>query len=156
MGFSQTGRERIMHQFKIVDQPGALNQALFEMPHGLYVLAAVHGGNNRDQPPNGQCLDAAMQVTSAPPRVVIGVENRSLTHELISKTGKFVLNVLDREDPMCPDTIRRFGFQSGRDVNKFEDFPFELSSSGIPVLPDAKAFYECTVIPEFIVDLDTH
>ncbi len=140
-----------MSQFKIVNDPGALNQALFEITHGLYILTAVHGGS-----PNGQCLDAAMQITNTPPRITIGVGKKSLTHEMIAETGKFVLNALNREDPTCLDVVRRFGFQSGRDVDKFEDFPCEKSEGGIPILPNAKAFYECTVLPEFTVDLETH
>jgi flavin reductase (DIM6/NTAB) family NADH-FMN oxidoreductase RutF len=140
-----------MSQFKIVNDPGALNQALFEITHGLYILTAVHGGS-----PNGQCLDAAMQITNTPPRITIGVGKKSLTHEMIAETGKFVLNALNREDPTCLDVVRRFGFQSGRDVDKFEDFPCEKSEGGIPILPNAKAFYECTVLPEFTVDLGTH
>lgn len=140
-----------MSQFKIVNDPGSLNQALFEVTHGLYVLTAVRGGEA-----NGQCLDAAMQITNAPPRITIGVGKKSLTHEMILETGKFVLNALDREDANCVAVVKRFGFQSGRDVDKFADFPHEKSEGGIPILPDAKAFYECTVLPEFTVDLGTH
>ena len=160
-----------MNRFKIVDNPAGLNQSLFEVTHGLYVLTAVRGGRAAElspaelspaghsptgHSPNGQCLDAAMQVTSAPPRIAIGVGKKSLTHEMIANTGKFVLNALDRENPNCADVVRRFGFQSGRDADKFEDFPYETGESGIPILPDAKAFYECTVLPEFTVDLETH
>jgi len=150
-----------MTPFKVVIDPGGLNQALFEVTHGLYVLTAVRGGRaNRPSPnghsPNGQCLDAAMQITNAPPRIAIGVGKKSLTHEMIIETGRFVLNALDREDPACPDVVRRFGFQSGRNVDKFADFPYEEGENGIPILKDAKAFYECTVLPEFTVDLETH
>ena len=140
-----------MSQFKIATDSAGLNQALFEVTHGLYVLTAVRGGRN-----NGQCLDAAMQITNAPPRITIGVGKKSLTHEMIVETGKFVLNALDREDLNASEIVRRFGFQSGRDVDKFEDFPYETGENGIPILPDAKAFYECTVLPEFTVDLGTH
>jgi len=140
-----------MSDFKIATDAGGLNQSLFEVTHGLYVLTAVRGGRA-----NGQCLDAAMQVTNAPPRITIGVGKKSLTHEMIIETGKFVLNALDREDPSCPDVVRRFGFQSGRDVDKFAEFPHETGESGIPILANAKAFYECTVLPEFTVDLATH
>jgi len=140
-----------MSEFKVTTVVGELNQALFEVTHGLYILTAVRGGRA-----NGQCLDAAMQVTNAPPRIAIGVGKRSLTHAMIAETGKFVLNVLDRENPNCPEVVRRFGFQSGRDVDKFADFPYENGENGIPILPDAKAFYECTVLPEFTADLGTH
>jgi len=137
--------------FELVDDPAGLNRALFEVTHGLYVLTAVRDGRL-----NGQCLDAMMQVTNAPPRIAIGVGKRSLTHEMITATGRFGVNVLDRDDPNCPAVIRRFGFQSGRDVDKFADLPYGTTDVGIPFLPQAKAFYECTVLPEFTLDLGTH
>lgn len=67
-----------------------------------------------------------------------------------------MLNTIDREDSEAADVVRRFGFQSGRNVDKFADFPYEEGENGAPILPDAKAFYECTVLPEFTVDLVTH
>ena len=137
--------------FTIVKEAADLNQALFQVTHGLYVVTATHEGRL-----NGQCLDALMQVTNAPPRIAIGVNKRSLTHEMIAASGRFVANVLDREDENCPEVIRHFGFQSGRAVSKFADFPHELSENGIPILPRAKAFYECHVIPEMTLDLETH
>jgi len=137
--------------FSVVNDVADLNQALFQVTHGLYILTAEHEGRL-----NGQCLDALMQVTSAPPRIAIGINKRSLTHEMIATTGRFVANVLDREDEHCPEVIRHFGFQSGRTVDKFAETPHELSKNGIPILPEAKAFYECRVIPEMTQDLGTH
>ena len=137
--------------FTFVTDVGSLNQALFRVTHGLYILTARSGDRI-----NGQCLDALMQVTNAPPRMAIGIGVKSLTHEMIAESGRFAASVLDRENESCPDVIRRFGFQSGRDVDKFADFPHELTEHGIPYLPDAVAIYECTVIPEMTVDLGTH
>ncbi len=137
--------------FTFVTDNASLNQALFKVTHGLYILTARAGERI-----NGQCLDALMQVTNMPPRMAIGIGVRSLTHEMIADSGRFVVSVLDRENDSCPGVIRRFGFQSGRDVDKFADFPHELTEYGIPYLPDAVAIYECTVIPEMTVDLKTH
>lgn len=137
--------------FSIADGKAALNQALFEVTHGLYILTSKD-----DARANGQCLDALMQVTNAPARIAIAVNKRSLTGEMIGKTGRFVVNVLDRENKACPDIIKHFGFQSGRDTDKFADYPHEKSEHGIPILPDAKAFYECRVRPEMTLDLGTH
>ncbi len=138
-------------KFTIVDDVANLNQTLFQVTHGLYILTAEHEGRL-----NGQCLDALMQVTNTPPRIAIGINKHSLTHEMIAATGRFVANVLDREDEHCPEVIRHFGFQSGRTVDKFAETPHELGESGIPILPKAKAFYECRVIPEMTRDLGTH
>jgi flavin reductase (DIM6/NTAB) family NADH-FMN oxidoreductase RutF len=137
--------------FTFVTDNASLNQALFQVTHGLYILTAKSGGRI-----NGQCLDALMQVTNTPPRMAIGIGVKSLTYEMISESGRFAVSVLDRENESCPDVIRRFGFQSGRDVDKFADFPHELTEHGIPYLPDAVAVYECTVIPTMTVDLATH
>lgn len=128
-----------------------LNQALFQVTHGLYIVTAQAGGRV-----NGQCLDALMQVTNMPPRMTIGMGKRSLTHEMIEASGQFAVSVLDRENPSCAEVIRRFGFQSGRDADKFAGFPHDISEHGIPLLQDAVAIYECTVLPEMTVDLGTH
>ena len=137
--------------YRHVDDAVGLNQALFRVTHGLYILTAVRDGKK-----NGQCIDALMQVTNAPPRIAIGVGKRSLTHELIASTGQFAFSVLDREDASCGDTIRHFGFQSGHKVDKFAEYPHEVTPGGLPILPHAVAVYECTVVPEMTIDLDTH
>jgi flavin reductase (DIM6/NTAB) family NADH-FMN oxidoreductase RutF len=97
-----------------------------------------------------------MQVTNAPQRVALGVGKRTLTHEMIAATGRLVASVLDRLDPASPDVIRRFGFQSGRDVDKFAGFPHETTERGIPYLPNAVAVFELSVLAEFTQDLGTH
>ncbi len=137
--------------FTFVADNASLNQALFQVTHGLYIVTAKSGDRI-----NGQCLDALMQVTNAPPRITIGIGKRSLTHEMIAESGRFVVSVLDRENESCPGVIRRFGFQSGRDVDKFAGFPYETTEHGIPYLPDAVAIYEGTVVPRMTVDLETH
>ena len=137
--------------FNIVIEHGPINVALFQVTHGLYILTAKSGDKI-----NGQCIDALMQVTNAPPRIVIGVGNKSLTHDMIFASGRFCVSVLDRGNPTCGDVVRRFGFQSGRNVDKFADFDHELNAHGIPFLPEAVAVYDCTVVPEMTVDLGTH
>ncbi len=137
--------------FTVVTDAVGLNQALFAVTHGLYILTTA--SNDRL---NGQCLDALMQVTNAPPRIAIGVGKQSLTHEMIVETGQFVVNVLDREDQRYPEMVKHFGFQSGRAVDKFADIPYADGENGAPILPNAKAFYECRVLPEMTLDLQTH
>jgi flavin reductase (DIM6/NTAB) family NADH-FMN oxidoreductase RutF len=137
--------------FRIAEDIAGINQALFQVTHGLYVLTSAAGGRI-----NGQCLDALMQVTNMPPRVAIGVGKRSLTHEMIAASGLFVANVIDRQDGECFNCVKHFGLQSGRKVEKFESCSYELGTLGAPVLSCAKAFYECRVVPEMTLDLGTH
>lgn len=139
--------------FSVVTDIAKLNEALFQVTHGLYILTAVDGGRL-----NGQCLDSLMQVTNMPPRIAIGTGKLSLTHEMIAKTGVFVANAIDREDPGWYEKVKHFGFQSGRKVDKFADppFPYEVGELGAPILAQAKAFYECRVDPKMTVDLKSH
>lgn len=137
--------------FAVARDVAELNHALYQVTHGLYVLTATAAGRL-----NGQCLDALMQVTNVPPRVAIGVGKHTLTHEMIAASGRFGVNVLDRSDPECMALIQRFGFQSGRTVDKFAGFPHLLGRSGVPLLASATAFYECLVLPEATLDLGTH
>lgn len=137
--------------FSFVTEGPALNQALFQVTHGLYVITAKRGDKI-----NGQVADSMMQVTSAPPRIALGLGKRSLTHEMVAETGHFVVSVLDRNDPACAEVIRRFGFQSGRDVDKFAGFPHETLERGIPCLPTAVAVFEASVARLLTVDLITH
>jgi flavin reductase (DIM6/NTAB) family NADH-FMN oxidoreductase RutF len=136
--------------FEISTNSAGLNQACFKITHGLYILTA------KNEKLNGQCIDAVMQVTNMPPRVAIGVGKRSLTSEMIAESGEFVINVIDRDDSAKMDVVKHFGFQSGRKVDKFADYPHELGELGLPILPDAKAFFECRVIKEMSADLETH
>lgn len=138
-------------EYKIVTDVPGLNQALFQVTHGLYILTS-HIGDKI----NGQCLDALMQVTNVPPRVALGVGKRSLTHEMIMESGVFVANALCREDQGCYDAVKHFGFQSGRKVDKFADVSYELGEVNAPILPGSKAFWECRVDRDKCVDLGTH
>lgn len=138
-------------KFKLVTDNAGLNDALFRVTHGLYIVTT-----RVKERLNGQCIDALMQVTNAPPRISIGMEKRSLTHEMIETSVQFAVSVLDREDPACGDLIRRFGFRSGRDADKFAGLDYEETKHGIPFLPNAVAIYECTVLPDLTTDLGTH
>lgn len=137
--------------FKIVDDDAGLNQNLFQVTHGLYILTSRMGGKL-----NGQCLDALMQVTNMPPKVAMGVGKKSLTHQMIEESGVFVVNVIDRDNPNCYEQVKHFGFQSGHKVDKFADYEHEIGELGAPILPNAKAFFECKVIRDECVDLGTH
>lgn len=145
----KTVRESI-GRFSSVTDPAALNQALFEVTHGLYILTTVR------EKPNGQCFDALMQITNAPPRIAIGIGKKSLTYEMMTETGVFGVNALDRLDPAWMAKVKRFGFQSGRTTDKFAGVDYLTGETGVPILPDAKAFYECRIARDASVDLATH
>lgn len=89
--------------------------ALFRLSYGLFVLTARDGGKD-----NGCIINTAGQVTDAPPRLTIAVQNANFTRDMILASGGFNVSVLSESAKF--DLFTRFGFQSGRNVDKFDGF----------------------------------
>ena len=94
---------------------GAAPNAMLKIPYGLYVLICKDGDKE-----NGCIINTVMQITDNPRRVSIAVNKANYSHDLIVKTGEFNVCVLDETVPF--KVFEHFGFQSGRDVDKFADF----------------------------------
>lgn len=127
-----------------------MNQkAMFKIGYGLYVLTAKDGAKD-----NGCIINTAMQVTSTPNRISITVNKQNYTHDMIVKTGVFNVSILSEKATF--DIFRHFGFQSGRDVDKFERFEnAKRSENGIYyVTGDTNAYISGKVINQ--MDLGTH
>lgn len=122
--------------------------AFHKMSYGLYLISSSSG--NRI---NGQIANAVFQITSEPPTIGISINKQNLTHDFIRETKKFSVSILSQATPM--DFIGRFGFRSGRDINKFEGVNYKTGSTGIPIVKDyAVAAIEAEVIGE--MDCGTH
>lgn len=89
--------------------------ALFKLSYGLFVLSAQD--KNGD---NACIINTVMQVTDSPKRIAIAVNKANLTHDQIAETGTFTVSVLSQDAPFA--VFERFGFQSGRTVDKFAGF----------------------------------
>ena len=103
---------------------------------------------------NGRIVNTAVQVASLPTKLAISVQKGNLTREVIEKSGKFNASVLTEDVPF--ETIRHFGMQSGRDVDKFADFVgFERSANGLIYLTEhTNAAFSCKVVEK--LDLGSH
>jgi len=92
------------------------NAALYKMGYGLYVLTAQHEGRD-----NGCIINTALQVTSSsPPLGVVTVNKQNHSHDMILASKKCNISMLTVETPFA--LIQRFGFQSGKTVDKFADY----------------------------------
>lgn len=124
-------------------------KALFKIGYGLYVLTANENGKD-----NGCIINTVMQVTSEPCMIAIAVNKLNYTNEMISRTRKF--NVSTVAEGAKFDLFKRFGFQSGRDVNKFDDFSdTKRSPNGLLyITQNTNSFMSAYVQKE--IDLGTH
>ena len=125
------------------------NKALFNISYGLFVLVAQQGEKD-----NACIINVAQQVTSDPLQLIISVNKQNMTHDMILRTLVFNLCPLSEEATMKP--FQHFGFQSGRDVNKFADCQQELrTDNGLLYLPKyINAVISCVVTKT--VDLGSH
>lgn len=124
------------------------NNVMFKISYGLYVLTAKDGEKS-----NGCIINTLQQVTTSPNKITITVNKNNFTHDMIMKTKEFNVSILSEKVKF--DTFKHFGFQSGRDVDKFADYPAKTANNGIPYISEgANAFISAKVIST--VDLGTH
>ncbi|OGF45961.1 MAG: flavin reductase [Candidatus Firestonebacteria bacterium RIFOXYC2_FULL_39_67] len=124
------------------------NKALQKINYGLYIVSAKNGGKF-----NGQIVNTVFQVTSEPPSVAICINKNNLTYGYIDKDKAFSVSVLEKETPMI--YIGKFGFKSGKDIDKFVDTKYIIGKTGVPVVIDwSLAYFECEVISQ--TDAGTH
>lgn len=125
--------------------------AMFKLSYGLFVLTSM------DEKDNGCIINTVMQITDSPKRISIAVNKANYTHDMIAKNGIFNLSILTEEAPF--KLFQHFGFQSGRDVDKFPaggDYTSnERSDNGLLYLPQSSnSFISGKVISA--VDYGTH
>ena len=100
------------------------NNALFKLSYGLYVLTARQDGKD-----NGCIINTVTQVTDTPKRIQIAVNKQNYTHDMILATGEFNVSVLAEDAVFW--IFQHYGFQSGRDVDKFANLPEARTANGI-------------------------
>jgi len=126
------------------------NTALYKASYGLYLLST-----KSDEKDNACIINTFLQVTSnLPVGCLISVNKQNFTNEMISKTRKFNLSILTEETPF--ELLKRFGYQSGRNIDKFRDFSgFDRSETGLIYLTDyANAYLSFEVFE--LKDFNTH
>ena len=123
-------------------------EAFFKISYGVYVVSS-HLADRL----NGQIANTVFQVTSDQPRFAICINKQNLTHEFIESSKVFSVSVLSETTPMT--FIGRFGFKSGRQLNKFEGVEYKIGKTGVPVvLENSLAYFEAKVISQ--LDVGTH
>ena len=124
-------------------------KAMYELSYGLFVLTAKDGEKD-----NGCIVNTAIQAASAPNQISICVNKANYTHDMIMKTKEFTVSILSQEAKF--ELFKQFGFQSGRDVNKFDAFSAcERGQNGIYYITEGtNAFISVKV--DKTVDLGSH
>ena len=127
------------------------NKAFQKFSYGLFVLTAKQGDKI-----NGCIINTAVQLTSNPNLITIAVNKSNYTHDMIMATGVFNLSFLSESSGF--DTFRHFGFQTGREVNKFDEHipvGYKYSANGLPyITTGTNCFLSAKVLDHY--DYGTH
>ncbi|MBE6902371.1 MAG: MBL fold metallo-hydrolase [Ruminococcaceae bacterium] len=122
--------------------------ALNSIGYGLYVVTSNDGSKD-----NGLIVNTVTQVTNTPNRIAVTISKENYSHHVIKQTGIMNINCLTTDAPFA--VFEKFGFQSGRNTDKFADCTPLRSDNGLVFLPrNINAFMSLKV--EQYVDLDTH
>ncbi len=123
-------------------------RAVQKICYGIYVI-----GSQKEGKLNAQIANTVFQITSDPPTMAVSINKQNLTHEFIEASKIFAVSILSQEAPMT--LIGRFGFQTGRTIDKFRDTQYKIGVTGAPIVLDHTVGYmECKVT--HTVDVGTH
>lgn len=132
-------------------------KAMYKLSYGLFVCTAVRGDKK-----NGCITNTAVQVASDPNRISIAINKSNYTHDMVKETGLCNISVLSTDASF--DIFKHFGFQSGRDVDKFgadtlgkldKAIEYDIAENGIPYIKTGtNAYFSLKVEKE--VDLGSH
>lgn len=122
--------------------------ALFNIGYGLYVVTSNDGKKD-----NGLIVNTVSQVTNTPNRIAVTINKDNYSHHVIKQTGMMNVNCLSTEAPF--KVFETFGFQSGRNADKFAGMEPLHSDNGIAFLPRYINSFMSLKVDQY-VDLGTH
>ena len=114
--------------------------AFRSLSYGVYIISTLDG-----ERATGCVANSVMQITSSPATIAVSMNHVNYTNSCIKKSGKFAISILSEESN--PELIGRFGFQSGKDVDKFDGIE-AVEIEGLSVVPDSCGYIVCKVIDQ--------
>ena len=119
----------------------------YDISYGMYVITTENAGQK-----SGCIANTFCQITSEDMVVSISLNKNNYTNDQIKKSKRFVVSVLSEQT--TPELIKKFGFYSSKDIDKFAGFDYETVDK-LPVIKEnTTGYFICDVVN--IVDSGTH
>ena len=123
-------------------------EAFYSLSYGLYIISSEADGKK-----NGYVANTVFQVTANPPQLAISCSKNNLSAEIIDKCSFFSVSVLNQA--VSKNLLGRFGYKSGKEIDKFDGTDAITGKTGIPiVIEDSIAWFECKVVQR--IDVGSH
>lgn len=117
----------------------AIKEVLNRIPYGFYGLTS-----RRDNEVNAMVFNWFSQVSFTPRLVTIGLAKKAYSYGLINESGKFAINVFNKEDQ---ESLTQFSKARAKNPEKMENAVFSPGpETGCPILDGAAAYLECKVV----------
>lgn len=116
-----------------------MNKNVFRnLSYGVYIISTLEGDRS-----TGCVANSIMQITSEPATIALSMNHDNFTNSCIAKSGLFAISILS--ETSASSLIGQFGFQCGKDVDKFEGISHTMKK-GLPVIDDSCGYIVCKVI----------
>lgn len=123
-------------------------ESLFNLSYGMCVVSS-----KRIDKLNGCIVNTVFQITPEPAMIAVSINRENLTCQYIIESRVFAVSILAEGAPL--EFTRRFGFSSGKDVDKFQGVNYKIGITGAPIILDnTVGFIEAEVTDA--IDVETH
>lgn len=124
-------------------------KTVYKLSYGLFVLTTKLGEKD-----NGCIINTAGQVTTTPNRISVTVNKENYTHDMIMEAKKFNISIISEDASF--EVFKTFGFQSGRETDKFGDYDgMKRSQNGVYYVTEGTNGYISAEVKQ-VIDLGTH
>lgn len=126
--------------------PEIVNKVTWKIPNALALIGSASG-----EEWNGMTASWITQLSMEPVLIGVGVDNKAVTHRLISEGGSFTVNLWSSENTR---PFVKFSKPAVREDDTLNGYPVSTAKSGAPVFDEAIAWLDCEVRQS--LDLGTH
>jgi flavin reductase (DIM6/NTAB) family NADH-FMN oxidoreductase RutF len=123
-----------------------VNKVTWKIPNALALVGSASG-----EEWNGMTTSWITQLSMDPVLIGIGIDNKAVTHRLITEGGSFTVNLWSSEDTRPFVKFSKPAERDGDTLNGREVF---TATTGAPVFSEALAWMDCEV--RHSTDLGTH
>jgi flavin reductase (DIM6/NTAB) family NADH-FMN oxidoreductase RutF len=131
------------------DSARLAREATLKLSYGLFVLTANENGKD-----NGCIVNTVTQITETPARISVAVNKANYTYGMILRARAFNVSVLAEDARFA--VYERFGYRSGRDMDKFAGHAKQArAANGILYVTEGANAVICARVTE-VLDYGTH
>lgn len=124
-------------------------QLLDKISYGLYIISSHFNGKD-----NGFIGNAISQITADPAVIMVSTNNDNFTTSLIRSSGNLAITIMGQN--ITRDIISKFGYKSGKDIDKYEGIELVRSPLGLPLIKENMiGWIEAKVFKEIIISTHT-